>query len=102
MRLAQDLRSRKIYATNKLPRLTAHLMKHKTKSILRPRTTSEGQKWMILKREHPCLVLFPLEIMFSNTRDLLQIEDSVLFSVHDHRSETFVARIEYSEIFDGK
>ena len=35
-------------------------------------------------------------------RDLLQIEDSVLFSVHDHRSETFVARIEYSEIFDGK
>ena len=35
-------------------------------------------------------------------RDLLQIEDSVLFSVHDHRSETSVARIEYSEIFDGK
>ena len=38
----------------------------------------------------------------TNTGDLLQIENSVLFSVHDHRSETFVARIEYSEIFDGK
>ena len=36
------------------------------------------------------------------TRDLLQIEDSVLFSVHDHLSETFVAKIEYSEIFYGK
>ena len=67
MRLAQDLRSQKVYITNKLPRLKAHLMKHKTKSILRPRTTSEDRKWMILKREHPCLLLFPLEIMFANT-----------------------------------
>ena len=63
----QDLHSRKVYAKNKLPCLTAHLTKHKTKSILRPRTTSEGQKWMISKHEHPCLVLFPLEIMFTNT-----------------------------------
>ena len=53
------------YTQHKLPHLTAHLMKHKTKSILRPRTTSEGQKRMISKREHPCLVLFSLEIMFA-------------------------------------
>ena len=42
-------------------------MKHTTKSILRPKTASKGQKWMISKREHRCLVLFPLEIMFANT-----------------------------------
>ena len=67
MRLAQDLFSRKVHATKELLHLTAYLMKHKPKSILRPRTTSEGQKWMISKREHPCLVLFSLEIMFANT-----------------------------------
>ena len=39
-------------------------------------------------------------VIWGNNRDLLQIEDSVLFSVHDHRSETLVARIEYSEIFN--
>ena len=39
----------------------------KQETNLRSRTTSEGQKWMISKREHPCLVLFPLEIMFANT-----------------------------------
>ena len=65
--LAQDLRSRKAYATNKLPRLTAYLMKHNMKSILRPRTTSEGKKWMTWKHDHPCLVPLPLEIMFANT-----------------------------------
>ena len=67
VRLAQDLRCRKVYATNRLSRLMVYLTKHNVKSILRPKTTSEGQKWMKWKREHPYLVPMPLEIMFANT-----------------------------------
>ena len=48
----------------KLPDLTAHLLKVKTKPILTPKTTTKGEERGGSKREHSCLVLICLETLF--------------------------------------